>query len=237
MFAPFDAAVGVAYHLVTALAAALHPIAGGLGTALAIVVFTAAVRLALHPLARRQAAADRARLALAPQVETLRRRYRNDPVRAHQEVTALYRAEGTSMFAGIGPALLQIPVFSVVYRLFLSPAIGGHANLLLARSLFGVPLGERWLFAAGAAGPAGPHTLVFLGLFALLAAVAWWTSRRVFAGRTPPPGLAGLIPRLLPFGTVAVAAYVPLAAGLYLLTSTTWAAVERALLWRGAGTS
>lgn len=230
MLAVLDGPVRVAYDLVTGLASALHPLTGDLSAALAIVVFTAGVRLALHPLTRRQAAADRARRRLAPQVDALRERHRDDPLRAHQEVTALYRAEGTSAFAGIGPALLQMPVFAVVYRLFLSPAVGGHANLLLADTLFGVPLGSRWLSSAGAF---GPHGLVFLSLLVLLAAVAWWASRRMHAGQAVPAGPAGRVMRLLPFGTVAIAAYVPLAACLYLLTSTAWSTAERALLWRG----
>jgi YidC/Oxa1 family membrane protein insertase len=230
MLAALHSAVRVAYYLVTGLTSTLHPLAGGLSAALAIVVFTAGVRLALLPLSHRQAAADRARHRLAPQVKALRERHRDDPVRAHQEVTALYRAEGTSMFAGIGPALLQLPVFTVVYRLFLSPAVGGHANLLLAKTLFGVPLGTRWLLSAGAF---GPHGLVFLALFVLLGAVGWWTSRRMSAGQTLPAGPLGRAMRLLPFGTVLFAAYVPLAAGLYLLTSTAWTAAERAILWRG----
>ena len=234
MFAAFDAAVGVAYHLVTGLTSALTPITGGLSAAVAIVVFTAGARLALHPLSRRQAAAGRARLRLAPKVQKLRERHRDDPLRAHQQMIALYRAEGTSMSAGIGPALLQLPVFTVVYRLFLSPAVGGHANLLLAHTLFGVPLGERWLFVAGAF---GPHGLVFLGLFVLLAAVAWWTSRHMYDAQTPPAGVIGKIMRVLPFGTIAVAAYVPLAAGLYLLTTIVWTAAERATLWRDGVTA
>ncbi|MFC4052146.1 hypothetical protein ACFOY4_20880 [Actinomadura syzygii] len=38
---------------------------------------------------------------------------------------------------------------------------------------------------------------------------------------------------LPPFGTIVVAAVVPLAAGLYLLTSGAWTAAERAVLRRG----
>lgn len=38
--------------------------------------------------------------------------------------------------------------------------------------------------------------------------------------------------RLLPFGTVVAAAYVPLAAGVYLLTTTVWSAAERVTLGR-----
>lgn len=225
MFAPFDAAVGVAYHLVTGLTSLLEPVTGSLSAAVAIVVFTACVRLALLPLSIRQARAGRTRQRLEPQVRKLLERHRADPVRAQQEVGALYRAEGTSMWAGIGPSLLQMPVFSVVYRLFLSPAVGGHANLLLAHTLFGTPLSARWLLSAGAF---GPHGLVFLGLFALLAVVAWWTSRRA----PTPPGALGRVMRVLPYGTLLIAAYVPLAAGLYLLTTTLWTAAERVTLWR-----
>ncbi|WP_329234426.1 YidC/Oxa1 family membrane protein insertase [Actinoallomurus sp. NBC_01490] len=233
MFAPFDAAVGVAYHLVTGLTSLLEPLTGGLSAAVAIVVFTACVRLALLPLSFRQARASRARLRLEPQVRKLLDRHRADPVRARQEIGALYRAEGTSMWAEIGPSLLQMPVFTVVYRLFLSPAVGGHANLLLAHTLFGTPLGMRWLLSAGAF---GPHGLVFLGLFALLALTAWWTSRQARRGPAPR-GALGRVTRVLPYGTLLIAAYVPLAAGLYLLTSTLWTAAERATLWRTPATT
>jgi YidC/Oxa1 family membrane protein insertase len=223
MFAPFDAAVGVAYDLVTGLTSVLTPVTGGLSAAVAIVLTTACIRLALLPLSLRQARTARIKMSLEPKVRALRERHRKDPVRAQQEVTALYRSEGTSMWAGIGPALLQLPVFTVIYRLFLSPAIGGHANLLLTSTLLGTPLGERWLFSASAF---GVHGLVFLALFVALAALAWWTSRMM--RREPAAGLL----RALPFGTIAVAAYVPLAAGLYLLTTTAWTAAERATLRR-----
>jgi len=44
--------------------------------------------------------------------------------------------------------------------------------------------------------------------------------------------VAGFLLRILPFATVAFAALVPLAAGLYLLTTTAWAAAERAVFHR-----
>jgi YidC/Oxa1 family membrane protein insertase len=36
----------------------------------------------------------------------------------------------------------------------------------------------------------------------------------------------------MPYGTVLATAVVPLAAGLYLLTTTTWSVIERAVLRR-----
>jgi YidC/Oxa1 family membrane protein insertase len=44
--------------------------------------------------------------------------------------------------------------------------------------------------------------------------------------------VTGLLLRALPFATVAIAAVVPLAAGLYLATTTAWAAAERAVFHR-----
>jgi YidC/Oxa1 family membrane protein insertase len=41
--------------------------------------------------------------------------------------------------------------------------------------------------------------------------------------------------RVLPFTTVFIAAFVPLAAGLYLLTSTSWTVAERVVLRGRAG--
>lgn len=223
MFALFNDAVGVAYHLVTALTSTLG------SAALAIVIFTIAVRIALLPLARRAARAGRERQRLAPQVAELRKRHPDDPATLYRETAALHKAEGTSTFAGFGATLLQLPVFSVVYRLFLSPSIGGHANLLLAQSLFGTRLGTRFLGVAF-----GLHGLVFLGLFALIALVAWWSGRRI---PEVPEGRLGTSLRLLPYGTVLFAGYVPLAAGLYLLTTTAWTAGERAVLWRSPATA
>jgi YidC/Oxa1 family membrane protein insertase len=134
--------------------------------------------------------------------------------------------------------LVQLPFFSVLYRLFLSKTVAGQPNALLTRNLLGTPLGSHWLSAAGAL---SLHGLVFLGLFALLA-VACFAVARISrsASRTGPepaaaePGarLAGLLGRVLPYVTVIIAAFVPLAAGLYLLTTTTWTAVERAVWQR-----
>ena len=41
---------------------------------------------------------------------------------------------------------------------------------------------------------------------------------------------AFIMPNALPYTTLVIAAVMPLAAGLYLLTTTAWAAAERAVL-------
>ena len=53
------------------------------------------------------------------------------------------------------------------------------------------------------------------------------------SGSAPRPGASsGVITWLLPFTTLVVAAFVPLAAGIYLLVTTAWTVTERAVLQR-----
>ncbi|MFF8268831.1 YidC/Oxa1 family membrane protein insertase [Streptomyces sp. NPDC016562] len=203
-------------RLVVELGRLLEPVLAESATAAAIVLFTVLVRLALHPLSR-----------------------------------AAFR--GATPVAGCLPVLLQLPVFFLMYQAFSS------AQELLGHRLFGAPLGARWFDALGEGGPFGAQGLVFLGLFAAIAVVAAWSAvrgRRAAASSAAAPSavpatagaaaamsaeqqevmrkLGGVLP-LLSFGTLITAAVVPLAAGLYLLTTTAWSVGERAWLQQRGG--
>ncbi|MEW2591848.1 membrane protein insertase YidC [Micromonospora aurantiaca] len=235
-FAPLHSAASAAATVVTWLADVLAPLTGGAATAAAIVLFTVAVRLLISPLTVAQVRGERRRTALAPEVRELQRRYADDPARLQSELFALYRNAGASPVAGCLPALLQAPFFLVMYRLF---ATGDGAPQLLGERLAGVPLG--WHLGDGLAGPV---PLVFGVLLAALLALAWWSSRRMrraaaatgTVAETPAegPGAAvlGRVLPLLPYGTVLVALVVPLAAVLYLVTTTAWTALEQVVLRR-----
>jgi YidC/Oxa1 family membrane protein insertase len=195
MLSVFDPFINAAYTLVSWLA----PLTGAAG---AIVVFVMAIRLCLHPLVRIQ-------------VKEIQDKHKGNQERLNQELAAFYGGEGKGMFAGCLPMLIQLPIFSVMYRLFLSPTVGGHPNLLLTHTLLGTPLSTVFLTSP---------SIAAVCLFAVMAAVATWSAIRMPTG----PKLL----RLVPYASVVFAMFVPLAAGLYLLTTTTWTAVERALLMR-----
>ena len=141
------------------------------------------------------------------------------------------------MFAGCLPLLLQWPLFAVLSLLFRSARVGGAPNTLLTHRLFGAPLASYWL---GGAGPFSTQGAVFAGLFMLLVGLGWASARMARRATAPPgpgqspraSGAPAALSRVLPFTTAAVAAVVPLAAGLYLVTSTAWTLAERALLSR-----
>jgi YidC/Oxa1 family membrane protein insertase len=179
---PIDAA----YHLVCLFASILTPLLGGLAAAAAIVGFTMAMRLLLVPLSYRAMRGMAAQARVAPLAQALRKRYAGQPDRLQRELTALYRAEGTSVFAGCLPLLVQWPAFSVLSLLFRSARVGGAPNTLLTHRLFGAPLASYWL---GGAGPFSAQGAVFAGLFMLLAAVGWLSARMARrAGGPAGPG-------------------------------------------------
>src|ERR1700753_2589647 len=181
----FGVPVDAAYYVVTNLAAALTPLTGGLAVAVAIVVFTVAVRLLLLPFSYYALRGQLAQSRLAPQLQPLRQRHRRDPDRLTREVRALYRANGTSMFAGYLPLLLQWPFLTVMYLLFRSATINGAPNSLLRHHLFGALLSAHWLSGPG---PVSLQGAVFASVVVLLALGAYpgaRFNRRLFPRPTP----------------------------------------------------
>lgn len=229
--------------LVEHLADLLQPLFGVSAAAAAIVLFTAFVRLLVHPLSRAAARGQKARAALQPRIAELRRKHRRHPEKLQQAVMELHAREKVSPLSGCLPSLLQLPAFFLLYHLFSSETIGGRANELLGHRLFEAPLGGRWADALGDGGVFGGAGLVYVGLFAVVTVVAWSgyrLSRRTTAAGPAAgegeqvPGL-GAVTRVMPFMsffTLVTVAVMPLAAALYMVTSTAWSVVERAVLYR-----
>lgn len=125
------------------------------------------------------------------------------------ERAALLQAEGGSLLLGCLPMLFQIPVFAGLYQAVLSSQIG-------QQTLFGVPLGAH-LFGA-----AGPQLLVFLALLVLMVAIAYASTRLL--------GVTGKVAKLVPYATPVFATFLPLAAALYLVTTTAWTIAQTVAL-------
>lgn len=236
-FPPLAAVLDAAHSALLGLAGLLEPFAGPAAAALAIVLVTLAVRAALIPLGVLQVRAETARRRLAPQLAELQRRHKKKPEVLQRKTLELYREAGVSPFAGMLPALAQIPVVSVLYGVAVSPHLNGHPNELLTETLLGAPLGQS--FTALLATPS-PLLLVPLVLLLLMAVTAWFTRRQTLRMAAAAPAaegpLAGMTRTMswLSFTTVVIGAFVPLAAALYLTVSTAWTLVERTLLRRRA---
>lgn len=247
-FAPIKALIVAADWLVTGLSDLLTPLTGADSAALAIVLLTLIVRILLIPVGRSQVRATVVRQRLAPKIATLREKYGDDREALQKNLTQLYADEKASPMAGCLPVLAQMPVLMAVYGLFIVPTIGGQPNDLLSHTLFGLPLGQGLLGQI----QAGTVTMTAVAVHAVILvviAVVAQASRKLLNPQptpqptpTPQPGmpdLSGMTRMLgfLPFMTVVIAAFVPLAAALYLMTTTGWTFAERLVLTRAHGLS
>ncbi|MFJ9035583.1 YidC/Oxa1 family membrane protein insertase [Streptomyces sp. NPDC102406] len=243
--------------LVAHLADLLDPLFHTSATAAAIILFTALVRLLVHPLSRAGARGQRDRLKLQPRIAELRKKHKKSPEALQKAIMELHREEKVSPLSGCLPMLFQMPAFFLLYHLFSSDSIGGEPNALLGHTLGAAPLNERFKDALAHGGPFGEQGLVYVALFVLVAAVATFNYRRtkrqmaLSAAAAPTPAADQRMPGagamaamgkympLMSFMTLFTVGAVPLAAALYVVTSTTWSAVERAVLYRdmpyGAG--
>jgi YidC/Oxa1 family membrane protein insertase len=274
-----DAGVSVAYHVVTDLVHFFAPLGGGLAAVAAIIAFTVAIRLLLLPLSYYALRGQAGQARLQPELAELRRRHGHEPERLQREIGALYQRESGTLLIGCLPLLVQLPFFSIMYRLFLSPTVAGQPNQLLAHLVAGVPLSAHvlrlsWLdhgsvgSALGVTGLFSVDGLVFGGLIALMALVGWASVRlakrmnqpalvpapavpappaarekQARAGQAPAAAVSAAdaqgravaaLTTVLPYFTAVIALFVPLAAGIYLLTTTAWTLAERTALRRRA---
>ncbi|WP_405941751.1 YidC/Oxa1 family membrane protein insertase [Streptomyces sp. NBC_00207] len=225
-------------HLVAELGRLLEPVLAQSATAAAIVLFTVFVRLALHPLSR---AAFRGATPAAGCLPLLLQL----PV-----FFVMYQAFSSAKVGGEANELLG-------HRLFAAPLGSRWTEALGEGGLFGaqglVFLGLFGAIAVVAAWSAvrGRKAAAVAAAAAAAASAATPAGRgkaKPGAAKAKPgakPGakagavvevsaeqqevmrkLGGVLP-LLSFGTLITAAVVPLAAGLYLLTTTAWSVAER----------
>ncbi|WP_116246411.1 membrane protein insertase YidC [Nocardiopsis sp. FIRDI 009] len=226
---PIAAAVSLISAVLAALTSFLTPLAGGLAAGSAVICLTLLVRLLLSPLGVAQVRAEKARARVAPELAELTAKHRDDPARLLAEQRRVFAEAGTSPLAGCLPALAQAPLLIAVYGVFTGAASADEP--LLAHTFGGVELGATMAASADGAVVAP----VFAVLLLLLALVAWASRRYLVlpamsraSGRSPVASAVSW----LGFVPVVVAAFVPLAAGLYLVTTSAWTLGERYLLRR-----
>lgn len=250
-FLPIKLLIRGAYWLVTTLSDLLEPLTGAQSAAVAIILLTLAVRLLLIPVGRSQVKATLARQRIAPKLAELQRKYKNPEV-LQRKTMELYKTEKASPFAGCLPVLAQMPVLMAVYGLFILPEIDGHPNALLSKSFLGIPLDAGLAPQVFGGTVTLTHAAVGIGIMALVGVVTQ-LSRKLLTPPQPDPAATPAKPANLPEGmpdlsgmtrmmsfvpfiTVFIAGIVPLAAALYLATTTSWTLCERLVLGKIYGT-
>jgi len=155
---------------------------------LSIVILVMLMRLVMVPLFVKQVRAQRRMAQFAPQLQELRKRYKNDKQKLNEEMMKFYKENGVNPLAGCWPLVAQLPLF---YSLFyvLRAIAGwqpGHPTsygltvpvVKSARNahIFGASLADKFLFPVS--GETWSMRLVILLFVAISASTTFLTMRQ-----------------------------------------------------------
>ena len=169
-------------HIHAVLAVPFGP-ASGPTWALTIVVLVILLRLVLLPLFVKQLHAQQKMLKLNPQLQELRKRYKNDKQKLNEEMMKMYRENGANPLSGCLPLVAQLPVWFALFGVLRkitenSPAYGMTAKFVEQANkahLFGVTIADKLLFKH----PTPPtHVIVVIVITVLLSAVTTFLTVR-----------------------------------------------------------
>ncbi|WP_163195819.1 YidC/Oxa1 family membrane protein insertase [Clostridium thermarum] len=83
----------------------------------AIILFTALIKLLLLPLYIKQTKSQAKMQEIQPKMQEIQNKYKNDPAKAQQELSKLYKEAGTNPLGGCLPLLIQMPIFFAMYAI------------------------------------------------------------------------------------------------------------------------
>jgi YidC/Oxa1 family membrane protein insertase len=128
---------------------------------IAIILLTIIVRIVFWPITHKSTESMKRMAAVAPLVNQIREKYKDNPQKMQQEIMALYKAHKVNPLGGCLPMLIQIPVFIALFVVLRSAIELRFANFLWIRDLsepenllpgllpFGLPLNILPILMAG----------------------------------------------------------------------------------------
>ena len=131
----------------------------GLAWGLSIVILVVLIRICLIPLFVKQVHAQRKMAKHAPQLQELRKKYKNDKTRLNEETMKFYKENGVNPLAGCLPMIPQMIIFFALFYVLRAIAewkpgqaskYGLTTPILQSAqkaTIFGVHLGDKLLFS------------------------------------------------------------------------------------------
>jgi YidC/Oxa1 family membrane protein insertase len=153
----------------------------GVTWALTIVVLVVLLRLVLLPLFIKQMHSQRKMLALAPQMQELRKRYKGDKQKLNEEMMKMYKENGANPLSGCLPLVAQLPVWFALLNVLRAltekkPLYGMTQTVVdeaLKAHIFGVGVADKFLFQNSTV-----HTKIIIGITVVISAVTTYLTVR-----------------------------------------------------------
>ncbi|GAA2119519.1 membrane protein insertase YidC [Actinomadura alba] len=158
-----------------------------------IFLLTVLMRVLIFPLFVKQIHASRKMQELNPQVQALRKKWKNDKQRMNQEVMKLYQENGANPLSGCLPLLVQMPIFISLFQVLnkianadegngshgISPALVHSAQ---HADIFGASISTKFLDAWNAGTISG---IVVCGVAVLISSTTTYFSVKASMSRQP----------------------------------------------------
>lgn len=149
------------------------------GAGVATIVITILVRFALYPLSKKAVKAQIEMQKLAPELEALKVKHKDNQEEMARKTLALYKDRGVNPFAGIFVLLIQLPVVFALYHIFVSTSFPTIDTSLLY-SFIQAPAEVSPFFL-------GSDLTEKSAIFALLAAIATYFQLKLAMPKTEKP--------------------------------------------------
>ena len=144
-------------------------------------------------------------------MKAIQEKYKDDKVRAQQEMMALYKTEKVNPLAGCLPILLQIPIFYALYKALLVSIEMRHQPFALWIKDLSAPDPLTPLNLFGLI-PWDPPGFLHIGVFPIILGVTMWVQQKM--NPTPMDPVQKQVFAIMPWMFMFIMA--PFAAGLQL---------------------
>lgn len=161
----------------------LYKLTGNFGVA--ILIFTVFAKAVFFPLANKSYKSMSKMKLLAPKMQEIRERLKEDPSKMQGEIMGLYKSEKVNPASGCLPMIVQIPVFFSLYKVIFVTIEMRHAPFFgWIRDLSAVdPTNVFNLFGLIPFNPAAFSPFLHLGVWPLIMGVTMFLQQKL----NPPP--------------------------------------------------
>ena len=229
----------------------LSPIFGdtsGWTWALSIVILVVLMRLIMVPLFIKQMHTTRAMSALAPQMQALRKKYKNDKQTLQQETMKLYQQAGVNPLMGCLPVVLQLPMFFALFSVLRAiaewvpgepPKYGLTEQMVESArqaKILGATISDKFLFSSTT--PLHAKAVILVAVLVSMATTYLTVRQSMKRGMMPaatPDNPMGQSQKymmyIMPFFALS-GLYWPFGLVLYWVTTNVWTLGQQWLLFR-----
>ena len=229
---------------------ALFGPATGLAWGLSIVILVVIIRLMLVPLFVKQVHAQRKMAQHAPQLQELRKKYKNDKQRLNEETMKFYKENGVNPLAGCLPMIPQMIIFFSLFYVLraiadwkpgVAPKYGLTVPVLVSAqkaTIFGVHLYDKLLFSHQSV---SLHVAIVIVLTVIVSASTTFMTVRQSAKRglmqtnvdpdNPMAGMQKYMMYIVPFFSLT-GLYWQYGLVLYWVTTNLWTLGQQFFMFR-----